>query len=207
MRGSSRGRPRGGTSASTQHGSAAGECIGDKAGSGVELYRGPRRAVTEAAGAAASGEHRAPNAASRWGTPDLATPVQAVTRSGVDAAQGRELAGIRNTCFLKACQHAARRVLQRLDTCRRHRRRVIVRVARSRGMTLDAETCRPRSAGDRLDYGLAVESLLARAPGRPDHDPIDRRFDAAFSQICDERVLFCHRERPSVQFRPTSRLP
>ena len=28
---------------------------------------------------------RAPNAASRWGTPDLATPVQAVTRSGVDA--------------------------------------------------------------------------------------------------------------------------
>jgi hypothetical protein len=28
---------------------------------------------------------RASDAASRWGTPDLATPVRAVTRSGVDA--------------------------------------------------------------------------------------------------------------------------
>jgi Domain of unknown function (DUF222)/HNH endonuclease len=35
---------------------------------------------------------------------------------------------------------------------------------RRRGLELDADTCRPRSAGDRLDYGLAVELLFARAP-------------------------------------------
>src|SRR5205807_5022187 len=34
---------------------------------------------------------------------------------------------------------------------------------RALGLTPDGETCRPRSAGDRLDYGLAVEGLLARA--------------------------------------------
>ena len=34
---------------------------------------------------------------------------------------------------------------------------------RAMGLELDAETCRPRSAGDRLDYGVAVEALLARA--------------------------------------------
>jgi hypothetical protein len=27
---------------------------------------------------------------------------------------------------------------------------------------IDAETCKPLSAGDRLDYGIAVEGLLAR---------------------------------------------
>jgi hypothetical protein len=32
-----------------------------------------------------AGSMRAPNVASGWGTPDLATPVRAVTRSGVDA--------------------------------------------------------------------------------------------------------------------------
>jgi hypothetical protein len=36
-----------------------------------------------------AGSSGAANAASRWGTPDRATPVQAVTRSGVDALQGR----------------------------------------------------------------------------------------------------------------------
>ena len=34
---------------------------------------------------------------------------------------------------------------------------------RSRGLAIDADTCRPRSLGDRLDYGIAVEGLLARA--------------------------------------------
>ena len=33
----------------------------------------------------------------------------------------------------------------------------------ARGMQVDANTCRPLSAGDRLDYGIAVEGLLARA--------------------------------------------
>jgi Domain of unknown function (DUF222)/HNH endonuclease len=34
---------------------------------------------------------------------------------------------------------------------------------RSRGLAIDADTCRPRSLGDRLDYGIAVEGLLVRA--------------------------------------------
>jgi len=34
---------------------------------------------------------------------------------------------------------------------------------RRRGIAVDASTCRPLSAGDRLDYGLAVEVLTARA--------------------------------------------
>lgn len=34
---------------------------------------------------------------------------------------------------------------------------------RAVGIRIDSDTCRPRSAGDRLDYGLAVELLLARA--------------------------------------------
>lgn len=34
---------------------------------------------------------------------------------------------------------------------------------RARGVAVDATTCRPLSAGDRLDYGLAVEVLTARA--------------------------------------------
>ena len=34
---------------------------------------------------------------------------------------------------------------------------------RERGISVDARTCRPLSAGDRLDYGLAVEVLTARA--------------------------------------------
>ena len=34
---------------------------------------------------------------------------------------------------------------------------------RARGVIVDASTCRPLSAGDRLDYGLAVEVLLPRA--------------------------------------------
>jgi hypothetical protein len=35
---------------------------------------------------------------------------------------------------------------------------------RRRGLAVDANTCRPLSAGDRLDYGIAVEGLLARLP-------------------------------------------
>jgi hypothetical protein len=34
---------------------------------------------------------------------------------------------------------------------------------RSRGLTVDAGTCRPLSAGERIDYHLAVEVLCARA--------------------------------------------
>jgi Domain of unknown function (DUF222)/HNH endonuclease len=34
---------------------------------------------------------------------------------------------------------------------------------RARGVMVDAQTCRPLSAGDRLDYGLAVDVLLPRA--------------------------------------------
>ena len=34
---------------------------------------------------------------------------------------------------------------------------------RMRGVTVDHNTCRPLSAGDRLDYGLAVEVLMQRA--------------------------------------------
>jgi len=33
---------------------------------------------------------------------------------------------------------------------------------RSLGLSIDGDTCRPRSAGDRLDYGIAVEGLLAK---------------------------------------------
>ncbi len=34
---------------------------------------------------------------------------------------------------------------------------------RARGIAVDANTCRPLSAGDRLDYGLALDALLPRA--------------------------------------------
>jgi hypothetical protein len=34
---------------------------------------------------------------------------------------------------------------------------------RARGVVVDAQTCRPLSAGDRLDYGLALDALLPRA--------------------------------------------
>ncbi len=36
---------------------------------------------------------------------------------------------------------------------------------RTAGLLVDADTCRALSAGDRLDYSLAVEALLARALG------------------------------------------
>ena len=41
--------------------------------------------------------------------------------------------------------------------------RDLERQNRAVGLKLDAESLRPRSAGDRLDYGIAVEGLLARA--------------------------------------------
>jgi hypothetical protein len=34
---------------------------------------------------------------------------------------------------------------------------------RVRGLAIDAGTCKPRSMGDRLDYGIAVEGLVAKA--------------------------------------------
>ena len=33
---------------------------------------------------------------------------------------------------------------------------------RARGLPVDARTCQPRSLGDPLDYGIAVEGLLAK---------------------------------------------
>jgi hypothetical protein len=36
---------------------------------------------------------------------------------------------------------------------------------REQGLAIDANTCRPLSAGDRLDYGIAVEGLLAKVLG------------------------------------------
>ncbi len=38
---------------------------------------------------------------------------------------------------------------------------------REAGLSVDAWTCMPRSAGQPLDYGIAVEALLARATGPP----------------------------------------
>jgi len=38
----------------------------------------------------------------------------------------------------------------------------------ARGLRIDADTCRPRSLGDPLDYGIAVEGLLARTRAGPD---------------------------------------
>jgi hypothetical protein len=43
----------------------------------------------------------------------------------------------------------------------------LIRQHRREGLNLHSDTCRPLSAGDRLDYGLAVELLLARARGSP----------------------------------------
>jgi hypothetical protein len=36
---------------------------------------------------------------------------------------------------------------------------------RALGVAIDSDTCCPRSAGDRLDYGIAVEGLLAKVLG------------------------------------------
>jgi hypothetical protein len=36
---------------------------------------------------------------------------------------------------------------------------------RVRRLLIDADTCKPRSLGDPLDYGIAVEGLLAKAVG------------------------------------------
>jgi hypothetical protein len=35
------------------------------------------------------------------------------------------------------------------------------------GISVDAKTCMPRSAGDYLDYGIAVEGLCRLAAGPP----------------------------------------
>ena len=45
----------------------------------------------------------------------------------------------------------------------RHRGERLEEMHRIRGIPIDHHTCRPLSAGDRLDYGIAVEGLLARA--------------------------------------------
>jgi hypothetical protein len=42
----------------------------------------------------------------------------------------------------------------------------------SRGMAVGPDTCRPLSAGDRLDYGMAVEGLLWRELGPQVNTPI-----------------------------------
>ncbi len=43
----------------------------------------------------------------------------------------------------------------------------LIRRHRRDGLNLNGDTCRPLSAGDPLDYGLAVELLLIRARGSP----------------------------------------
>ncbi len=43
----------------------------------------------------------------------------------------------------------------------------LMRQHRREGRNLHSDTCRPLSAGDRIDYGLAVELLLVRARGSP----------------------------------------
>ncbi|MBV8430423.1 MAG: DUF222 domain-containing protein [Solirubrobacterales bacterium] len=48
---------------------------------------------------------------------------------------------------------------------------------RAQELVIDADTCKPRSLGDRLDYGMAVEGLCARA-SRP---PEERFWGTSFS--------------------------
>ena len=55
------------------------------------------------------------------------------------------------------------RVVAPAPECRRARGPELGEQHRARGIAVDANTCRPLSAGDRLDYGLAVEVLTARA--------------------------------------------
>jgi hypothetical protein len=55
------------------------------------------------------------------------------------------------------------RVVAPTPECRRARGPALGEQHRGRGIAVDANTCRPLSAGDRLDYGLAVEVLTARA--------------------------------------------
>ena len=55
------------------------------------------------------------------------------------------------------------RVVAPTPECRRARGPALGEQHRARGIAVDANTCRPLSAGDRLDYGLAVEVLTARA--------------------------------------------
>jgi len=61
------------------------------------------------------------------------------------------------------------RVVAPAPECRRARGSALGEQHRARGIAVDANTCRPLSAGDRLDYGLAVEVLLATLErnGRP----------------------------------------
>jgi uncharacterized protein DUF222/HNH endonuclease len=55
------------------------------------------------------------------------------------------------------------RVVAPAPECRRARGPALGEQHRARGIEVDQNTCRPLSAGDRLDYGLAVEVLTARA--------------------------------------------
>jgi hypothetical protein len=55
------------------------------------------------------------------------------------------------------------RVLAPAPECRPARGPALAEQHRARGIAVDADTCRPLSAGDRLDYGLAVEVLTAKA--------------------------------------------
>ncbi len=55
------------------------------------------------------------------------------------------------------------RVVAPAPECRGARGPALGEQHRARGVVVDENTCRPLSAGDRLDYGLAVEVLLPRA--------------------------------------------
>jgi hypothetical protein len=54
-------------------------------------------------------------------------------------------------------------VVAQAPECRQARGPALGEQHRARGIAVDASTCRQLSAGDRLDYGLAVEVLTARA--------------------------------------------
>jgi hypothetical protein len=55
------------------------------------------------------------------------------------------------------------RVVAPAPECRRPHGPGLGEQHRARGIEVNQKTCRPLSAGDRLDYGLAVEVLTARA--------------------------------------------
>jgi len=81
--------------------------------------RGPHPAGRSAAAVAVRGEHCLPNSASRWGTPDLATPIRAVAKPGVDAwtVEGDSLEG-RRTFLLSSGSHGRHRTEPKVNESR-----------------------------------------------------------------------------------------
>jgi 5-methylcytosine-specific restriction endonuclease McrA len=79
----------------------------------------------------------------------------------------------------------------------------VERQDRVRGLSIGAETCRPRSLGDPLDYGIAVEVLLAKALATPEEaNPAQQFFEPVTDASCSVSG-----PRSSVRFRPTPLVP